>query len=198
MKEASDEIGAVITASRKAEHSGGARHRAVPERVPAGKLLTRLLGWREKVMILAPCNSVESVCITKAPEGAEKSSMDTPTKCGGCSRSTGTRNSAVWLPSTTPRWSWRGLGASAPAMPTLSLACGFVLVSFPLRRSSLTISCNSTNWTGVEVVLNQQNSDGSQVNKGGKRSVQLIISGSDFAKAFELLEEALNQMTLFI
>ena len=69
MKEASDEIGAVITASRKAEHSGGARHRAVPERVPAGKLLTRLLGWREKVMILAPCSSVESVCITEAPEG---------------------------------------------------------------------------------------------------------------------------------
>ena len=29
------------------------------------------------------------MCITEAPEGVEKSSMDTPTKCGGCSRSTG-------------------------------------------------------------------------------------------------------------
>lgn len=33
------------------------------------KLLTRLLGRREKVMILVPGNSVESVCITEAPEG---------------------------------------------------------------------------------------------------------------------------------
>ena len=33
------------------------------------KLLTRLLGRREKVMILVPGNSVESVCITEVPEG---------------------------------------------------------------------------------------------------------------------------------
>jgi len=33
------------------------------------KMLTRLLGRREKVMILVPGNSVESVCITEVPEG---------------------------------------------------------------------------------------------------------------------------------
>ena len=33
------------------------------------KLLTRLLGRRERVMILVPGNSVESVCITEVPEG---------------------------------------------------------------------------------------------------------------------------------
>lgn len=33
------------------------------------KLLTRLLGRREEVMILVPGNSVESVCITEVPEG---------------------------------------------------------------------------------------------------------------------------------
>ena len=33
------------------------------------KLLTRLLGRREKVMILVPGSSVESVCITEVPEG---------------------------------------------------------------------------------------------------------------------------------
>ena len=33
------------------------------------KLLTRLLGRQEKVMILVPGNSVESVCITGVPEG---------------------------------------------------------------------------------------------------------------------------------
>ena len=33
------------------------------------KLLTRLLGRREKVMILVPGNSVESVCIIEVPEG---------------------------------------------------------------------------------------------------------------------------------
>ena len=33
------------------------------------KLLTRLLGRREKVMILVPGNSVESVCITEVQEG---------------------------------------------------------------------------------------------------------------------------------
>lgn len=33
------------------------------------KLLTRLLGRQEKVMILVPGNSVESVCITEVPEG---------------------------------------------------------------------------------------------------------------------------------
>ncbi|MEY8403979.1 hypothetical protein AALA54_11695 [Oscillospiraceae bacterium 44-34] len=49
-----------------------------------------------------------------------------------------------------------------------------------------------------KAVLNQQNSDGSQVNKGEKRSVQLVISGGNSAKPFELLEEALKQMALFI
>ena len=33
------------------------------------KLLTRLLGRREKMMILIPGNSVESVCITEVAEG---------------------------------------------------------------------------------------------------------------------------------
>ena len=33
------------------------------------KLLTRLLGQREKVMILVPGNSVESVCITEVRSG---------------------------------------------------------------------------------------------------------------------------------
>ncbi len=33
------------------------------------KLLTRLLGRREKVMILVPGNSVKSVCITEVAEG---------------------------------------------------------------------------------------------------------------------------------
>ena len=33
------------------------------------KLLTRLLGRREKVMILVPGNSVESVYIIEVPEG---------------------------------------------------------------------------------------------------------------------------------
>ena len=33
------------------------------------KLLTRLLGRQEKVMILVPGNCVESVCITEVPEG---------------------------------------------------------------------------------------------------------------------------------
>ena len=47
-------------------------------------------------------------------------------------------------------------------------------------------------------MLNQQNSDSGQVNKGEKRSNQLDISGGDSAKPFELLEEALNQMALFI
>ena len=49
-----------------------------------------------------------------------------------------------------------------------------------------------------KAVLNQQNSDGSQVNKGEKRSIQLVISGGNSAKLFELLEEALNQMAFFI
>ncbi len=33
------------------------------------KLLTRLLGRQEKVMILVPGNCVGSVCITEVPEG---------------------------------------------------------------------------------------------------------------------------------
>ena len=47
-------------------------------------------------------------------------------------------------------------------------------------------------------MINQQNSDSSQVNKGEKRSNQLVIPGGESAKLFELLEEALNQMALFI
>lgn len=35
------------------------------------RLLTRLFGKREKVMILVPGNSVESVGITEVPEGGE-------------------------------------------------------------------------------------------------------------------------------
>jgi hypothetical protein len=46
--------------------------------------------------------------------------------------------------------------------------------------------------------LNQQNSDRGQVHKGEKRRIQLVIPGGDSAKPFEFLEEALNQMALFI
>ena len=49
-----------------------------------------------------------------------------------------------------------------------------------------------------EDVLNQQDSDRGQVNKGKKRSIQLVIPCGNPAKPFELLEEALNQMALFI
>ena len=41
-------------------------------------------------------------------------------------------------------------------------------------------------------------SNRSEVNNGKKRSIQLVIPGGDPAKPFELLEEALNQMPLFI
>jgi hypothetical protein len=47
-------------------------------------------------------------------------------------------------------------------------------------------------------VINQQNSDSGQVNKGEKRSNQLVIPGGESAKPFELLEEALNPMALCI
>ena len=47
-------------------------------------------------------------------------------------------------------------------------------------------------------MLKQQNSDGGEVNKSEERSIQLVIPCGDPAKPFELLEEALNQMALFI
>ena len=47
-------------------------------------------------------------------------------------------------------------------------------------------------------MLNQQNSDRGEVNKGEKGSIQLVIPCGNPAKPFELLEEALNQMALFI
>ena len=47
-------------------------------------------------------------------------------------------------------------------------------------------------------MLNQQNEDRGQVNKGEERSVQLVISGGNSAKPFEFLEEAFNQMAFFI
>ena len=52
--------------SKKAPEDGIVQCRNVSLRE---KLLTRLLGRREKVMILVPGNSVESVCITEIPEG---------------------------------------------------------------------------------------------------------------------------------
>lgn len=47
-------------------------------------------------------------------------------------------------------------------------------------------------------MLNQQNSDRDQVNKGEKRDIQFVIPCGNPAKPFELLEEALNQMAFFI
>ena len=55
-----------ISVSKKPPESGIVQCRNVS---PREKLLTRLLGRREKVMILVPGNSVESVCITEVPEG---------------------------------------------------------------------------------------------------------------------------------
>ena len=46
--------------------------------------------------------------------------------------------------------------------------------------------------------LNQQNSDSGNVNASEKRRIQFVISGGDPTKPFELLEEAFNQMALFI
>ena len=53
-------------------------------------------------------------------------------------------------------------------------------------------------WKIVKAELNQQNSDSGNVNESEKRRIQFVISGGDSAKPFELLEEAFNQMTLFI
>ena len=55
-----------ISVSKKPSEDGIVQCRNVSLRE---KLLTRLLGRRERVMILVPGNSVESVCITKVPEG---------------------------------------------------------------------------------------------------------------------------------
>ncbi len=55
-----------ISVSKKPPEGGIVQCRNVSLRE---KLLTRLLGRREKVMILIPGNSVESVCITEVPEG---------------------------------------------------------------------------------------------------------------------------------
>ena len=55
-----------ISVSKKPPEDGIVQCRNVSLRK---KLLTRLLGRREKVMILVPGNSVESVCITEVPEG---------------------------------------------------------------------------------------------------------------------------------
>ena len=42
-------------------------------------------------------------------------------------------------------------------------------------------------------MLNQQNSDRSQINKGKKRSIQFVISGGNPAKPFDFLKETLNE-----
>lgn len=55
-----------ISVSKKPSEDGIVQCRNVSLRE---KLLTRLLGRQEKVMILVPGNSVESVCITEVPEG---------------------------------------------------------------------------------------------------------------------------------
>ena len=55
-----------ISVSKKPPEDGIVQCRNVSLRE---KLLTRLLGRREKAMILVPGNSVESVCITEVPEG---------------------------------------------------------------------------------------------------------------------------------
>ena len=55
-----------ISVSKKPPEGGIVQCRNVSLRE---KMLTRLLGRREKVMILVPGSSVESVCITEVPEG---------------------------------------------------------------------------------------------------------------------------------
>lgn len=55
-----------ISVSKKPSEDGIVQCRNVSLRE---KLLTRLLGRRERVMILVPGNSVESVCIIEVPEG---------------------------------------------------------------------------------------------------------------------------------
>ncbi len=55
-----------INVSKKPLEGGIVQCRSVSLRE---KLLSRLFGRKEKVMILVPGNSVESVCITEVPEG---------------------------------------------------------------------------------------------------------------------------------
>jgi len=55
-----------ISVSKKPLEGGIVQCRSVSLRE---KLLSRLFGRKEKVMILVPGNSVESVCITEVPEG---------------------------------------------------------------------------------------------------------------------------------
>ncbi|MCI8527379.1 MAG: hypothetical protein HFF17_16025 [Oscillospiraceae bacterium] len=55
-----------ISVSKKPSEGGIVQCRNVSLRE---KLFTRLFGRKEKVMILVPGNSVESVCITEVPEG---------------------------------------------------------------------------------------------------------------------------------
>lgn len=55
-----------ISVSKKPSEDGIVQCRNVSLRE---KLLARLMGRRERVMILVPGNSVESVCITEVPEG---------------------------------------------------------------------------------------------------------------------------------
>ena len=58
-----------ISVSREPQTGGIVRCRSVSLRE---KLLTRLLGQKEKVMILIPGNSVETLCITEVPEGGAR------------------------------------------------------------------------------------------------------------------------------
>lgn len=55
-----------ISVSKKPPESGIVQCRSVSLRE---KLLTRLFGRKEKVMIFVPGNSVEMVSITEVPEG---------------------------------------------------------------------------------------------------------------------------------
>ena len=58
-----------IRVSREPQTGGIVRCKSVSLRE---KLLTRLLGQKEKVMVLIPGNSVETLCITEVPEGGAK------------------------------------------------------------------------------------------------------------------------------
>ena len=58
-----------ISVSREPQTGGIVRCKSVSLRE---KLLTRLLGQKEKVMVLIPGNSVETLCITEVPEGGAK------------------------------------------------------------------------------------------------------------------------------
>ena len=58
-----------ISVSREPQTDGIVRCKSVSLRE---KLLTRLLGQKEKVMILIPGNSVDTVSITEVPEGGAR------------------------------------------------------------------------------------------------------------------------------